>query len=83
MLKRLGLLLLLSLLLLAIFSSTAKTTYTETVTHIVASNETLWSIAKKYNHNKDIRRVVDEMRKINNCSALIRIGQELEVPVWR
>jgi len=81
--KRLLILVLLAAFFLAIFSFPAKTTYTETVAHIVASNETLWSIAKKYNPNKDIRRVVDEIRKINNCSALIRIGQELEVPVWR
>jgi FOG: LysM repeat len=48
----------------------------------VSSGDTLWQIAQKYNPNGDIRKLVKEIRKMNNLSSsVIYAGEELKVPV--
>jgi LysM repeat protein len=48
----------------------------------VKQGDTLWNIAKKNNTNKDIRRFVYEIKKVNNMNTSeILSGQELQIPV--
>lgn len=48
----------------------------------VSSGDTLWGIAKEYNPNGDIRKLIYEIKKINNLSSSqIYAGEELKIPV--
>ena len=51
------------------------------IEHTVESGQTLWDIAVMYRSDADPRQVVYEIEKANGCSALIRPGQVLLVPV--
>ena len=82
MLKRIFIVVSIAFILLVLFSSGVKSGYSRTIPHIVGSNETLWSIAKLYNANKETRQVVEQIRKINGCTPIIHIGQVLEIPIW-
>lgn len=52
-----------------------------TVTVVVKSGDTLWSIAKKYYPNSDIRRKIFEIKQTNNISDHIFPGQTLELSI--
>lgn len=57
--------------------------YTETTTYFVESGDTLWRIAREYStDNQDVRRVIDIIEDINDCTATIYPGQSLTVPVF-
>ena len=51
------------------------------IEHTVESGQTLWDIAVMYRSDADPRQVIYEIEKANGCSALIRPGQVLLVPV--
>lgn len=55
----------------------------------VISGDTLWSISKeesknnKYFENKDIREIVNEIKRINNLkNADLKVGQKLIIPIY-
>lgn len=48
-------------------------------TYHVSKGETLWTIAEKQNYNGDIREVISTIRKDNNISPELSIGQELQL----
>lgn len=50
-------------------------------TYVVKQGDTLWSIAKKTNPDKDPRKVIFEIREINNITPIIYPGQEILIPV--
>lgn len=54
-----------------------------TITHVVASGDTLWSIAARHTApGEDVRTTVYHIRQINDLEdSLIRAGQQLVVPV--
>lgn len=58
--------------------------YTDTVMYQVESGDTLWTIARQYtNHEKqDVRRVIDIIEDINDCTADIYPGDCLTIPVF-
>ncbi len=51
------------------------------IEHTVEPGETLWQIAQHYRPDVDPRQVVCQIKKASGCSALIRPGQVLLVPV--
>ena len=51
------------------------------IEHTVESGQTLWDIAVMYRSDADPRQVIYEIKKASGCSALIRPGQVLLVPV--
>lgn len=66
------------------FTSVQATKSTETYTLCVASGDTLWEIARSSNtKNKDLRKVVDDIMKINNMrSTNIKSGDMLRIPIY-
>lgn len=56
----------------------------ETYTLCVASGDTLWEIARSNNTSgKDLRRVVDDIMKLNNMSNTnLQVGDTLEIPIY-
>lgn len=51
------------------------------VEHVVAPGETLWSISRHYRPDADPREIVWMIQDASGCTALIRPGQVLRVPV--
>ena len=52
------------------------------IVYVVDSGETLWEIANKNNpENKDLRKLVYEIQKLNNIGSVLSIGQEVKIPV--
>lgn len=52
------------------------------VTVVIQKGDTLWNIAKKYNHDDiDIRSKISEIKELNKISSNIRIGQELKIKI--
>jgi nucleoid-associated protein YgaU len=48
---------------------------------VVQPGQTLWSIAKDVAPNRDIRKVIYEIRRVNGLdSAMVRSGQTLVLP---
>lgn len=72
------------LILIAVLLCPSKrANYSSTILHVVAPQETLWSIAVKYNPQKDPREVIHDMRAINEgLKSIVYAGQEIQVPVW-
>ena len=57
--------------------------YEDTTTYWVEQGDTLWRIAREYSTNKqDVRRVIDIIEQLNDCSSVIYPGQCLTVPVF-
>lgn len=57
--------------------------YSDTTTYWVESGDTLWKIAREYStDNQDIRRVIDIIEELNDCTATIYPGDCLTVPVF-
>jgi LysM repeat protein len=50
--------------------------------YTVNSGDTLWSVAKQY-YNGDPRKLIYEIEKANDISALITPGQELLIPILK
>jgi LysM repeat protein len=51
--------------------------------HIVKPGETLWSIAKEFNTDKDIREVIYDIKQLNNVGSVIYANQELLIPDYK
>ena len=50
----------------------------EYVTITVSRGDTLWTIARDYYQEKDVRGIVEEIKEINNLkNSNIKVGQEL------
>lgn len=82
--KNKRLILLVIVLLFSIFPivSNAKGNSNQYTTITVQEGDTLWSIASSNNINKDIRKTVYIIRKLNKLdSAIILPGQELVIPI--
>ncbi len=47
--------------------------------HIVAPGDTLWSIARRYAPEGDVRRAVDQLARINGGTDLV-VGDRLVIP---
>ena len=56
----------------------------DTKTYVVSTGDTLWGIAEYCNtENRDVRRVMDDIMKLNKMSsAKLNIGDKLIVPVY-
>ena len=48
-------------------------------TYHVSKGDTLWTIAKEQNSNKDIREIIYMIRQDNNIGANLSIGQEIQI----
>lgn len=56
--------------------------FPEYTTIVVAQGDNLWNIARAYRfENQDIRDKVDEIKKLNNISSDLHIGQELTIRI--
>lgn len=77
------LVILMSASFMLLFQSTAKgDSLPEYTTIIVSKGDTLWKIAKQMsNPNDDIRDKIEEIKKINNITSDIKIGQELKIQI--
>lgn len=54
----------------------------EFITYYVESGDTLWEIAEENNiHNRDIRKLIHEIKEINNIGTSLSIGQEIIIPL--
>lgn len=57
--------------------------YTDTTLYWVEQGDTLWKIARDYSTDRqDVRRVIDIIEDLNDCTATIYPGQCLTVPVF-
>ena len=76
--------LVLSILLTAVFSLIGfGENNSNFIRHEIENGESLWSIASQYhNQNVDLRKVIYEIKKINNInSSVITPGKELIIPL--
>ena len=49
---------------------------------VVAKNDTLWSLAQRYGNNQiDLRKLVYQIKELNQVSHLIQPGQLLYIPL--
>ena len=63
---------------LSVFADKEKAEY---ISYIVRPNDSLWSIAKTYGNNDDIRKTVYEIEKINGVdSDSLKVGIRLFIP---
>lgn len=72
-------------LIIWLFMASDATTYhyETTTTYWVESGDTLWRIAREYStERQDVRRVIDIIEDLNDCTATIYPGQCLTVPVF-
>jgi LysM repeat protein len=65
------------------YNRTDITDQTNYIKVVVAPGDTIWSIAKEHNTYSDIRKLVYDIRKLNNITPIIQPGQVLKVPVRR
>lgn len=75
---------LLSILLVSVsnFGKVYSKTYDRFTTYYVESGDTLWEIAEKNNvNNKDVRKLIYEIKEINNIDTMLYIGQEIKIPL--
>lgn len=50
-------------------------------TYTVQPGDTLWSIAEDNRVHNDIREDIYNIEQLNHCTANIKVGQELLIPV--
>lgn len=69
---------------LMVSNAVTRYAYSRTVTYYVEQGDTLWTIAQGYSDpkNQDVRRVIDIIEDINDCTADIYPGDALEIPVF-
>ena len=51
------------------------------IEHVVEPGETIYSISRMYRDDQDWRKTAYEIQQASGCTALIRPGQVLLVPV--
>jgi hypothetical protein len=51
------------------------------IEHVVEPGETIYSISRMYRDDQDWRKTAYEIQQASDCTALIRPGQVLLVPV--
>lgn len=51
------------------------------IKYTVKEGDTLWRISERFNPDEDPRKIVYEIRKVNNITPMIYPGQEILVPV--
>lgn len=57
--------------------------YSDTVGYVVEQGDTLWTIARRYSTERhDVRKVIDIIEEINDCTATIYPGDWLDIPVF-
>lgn len=76
-----------SLILIILSNTTYSKCNVSYKTEYVVHGETLWSIAQregkynKYYENKDVRKIVYDLKRINNFSnSNLKEGQEIKIP---
>ncbi len=70
------------ILLVLIFISTSDAGQEQVfIAHVVVPGDTLWGIAKYYRPDAYPREVIWEIQEASNCTALIRPGDVVLVPV--
>ncbi len=75
---------LLSILLVSVsdFGKVYSKSYDRFATYFVESGDTLWEIAEKNNiNNKDLRKLIFEIRELNGIDSNLYIGQEIIIPL--
>lgn len=75
---------LLSILLVSVsnFGKVYSKSYDRFATYYVESGDTLWEIAEKNNvNNKDVRKLIYEIKELNNIDTMLYIGQEIIIPL--
>ncbi|NLW25683.1 MAG: LysM peptidoglycan-binding domain-containing protein [Clostridia bacterium] len=74
------------LLVLGVFviTGTASTGKTQQYIEVkVKPGDTLWAIADRYDNNQvDLRKLIYEIKKLNNINSIIYPGQVVKVPVY-
>lgn len=73
-------LIVLALLLIILCGAVRPRCEPATESYFVKPGDTLWSIALEYKQpGQDARKYIDEIKRINRISALIREGQEIKI----
>ena len=68
--------------MLLFHSSASGDVIPEYTTVVIAKGDTLWGIARNFsNDNEDIRNKISEIKKLNNISSDLRVGQELIIRI--
>ena len=68
--------------MLLFHSSASGDVIPEYTTVVIAKGDTLWGIARSFsNENEDIRNKISEIKKLNNISSDLRVGQELKIRI--
>ncbi len=79
-----GTILVLSILMAMIGIPSTSASDGEYVEFTVSSGDTLWSIVSKMYPDENIRKVVDEIKEINNLeSSCITVGDTLLIPICK
>lgn len=52
--------------------------------YIVQDGDTLWNIAKMSNGNNniDIRDIIEDIKKLSNCTSDIVVGDVIQIPIY-
>lgn len=73
-------LIVLALLLILLCGAVRPRCEPATESYFVKPGDTLWSIAQEFKQpGQDTRKYIDEIKRINGISALIREGQEIKI----
>lgn len=75
---------LLSILLVSVsnYGKVYSKSYDRFITYYVKSGDTLWEIADSNNiNNKDLRKLIYEIRELNDIDSNLFIGQEIIIPL--
>lgn len=69
------------ILAVARVTESKSTTDIQYVTYIVQPGQTLWDIAKELHPGEDPRRLIFQIREVNDITPIIQPGQAIKVPI--